>query len=229
MTLVMYDSIYPANLPAGADAYLGYVNGEWPTCATIKAQFPGADFVCLSVTGATTVADGIDVESGDYTQAEGVAWVQQAIAGGAPSPPVWYQSASDLNASLSALAAAGIQRSQVRLLSAHYDWTGTGGPEHICGPSTCGLVSVACDGTQWTDTAAGVGGTEIDQSVLNDDFFGGEVTTPNPQLQDGWAFCSKCASLFYLTAGNNVCPAGGSHSAPPGTSNDYSLIYTPPA
>ena len=64
------------------------------------------------------------------------------------------------------LAGAGIARSSVRLLSAHYKWG-----QHICGPGTCGLVHIPMDGTQWTDSAPGNGGL-VDASVLVNDFFG---------------------------------------------------------
>jgi peptidoglycan hydrolase-like protein with peptidoglycan-binding domain len=110
----MADSIHPQNLPAGYDAYLGYVDGQWPTAAALKAIFPGKP-----------------------------------------------------------LSGLGIARSEVRLVSAHYD-----AGEHICGPSTCKLISVAMDGTQWTDKANGVGGTQIDASVLQDEFLVAPPTVP---------------------------------------------------
>lgn len=179
MTLVMYDAIIPAALPAGADAYLGYVNGAWPTCAAIKTRFPGASFVCLSVTGAATLADGIDVENGDYDQAAGVAWMVQAITGlvAPPGRPVWYESVSQMNSAISALDSAGIQRGEVRLLSAHY-----GAGQHICGPSTCGLVSTDMDGTQWSNSFAGAGGALVDASELQPDFFGGATVETDTGL-----------------------------------------------
>jgi hypothetical protein len=83
--------------------------------------------------------------------------------------PVVYASASNIPPVLAALQAAGIGRAEIRLLSAHYE-----AGRHICGPSTCALPGVpACDGTQWTDKAPGAGGSLIDESILNDDFFNG--------------------------------------------------------
>jgi hypothetical protein len=68
-------------------------------------------------------------------------------------------------------------RAAVRLWSAHY---GLG--EHICGPNSCGQLSIDADGTQWTSTAMG---RNLDQSLLRTDFFG--VPKPPPPPAD-WVF-----------------------------------------
>lgn len=179
MTLTMADSIYPDNLPSGYSAYLGYVDGYWPTAALLPAKFPGKNILSLTVKGGSAVADGCDVENGDLTPARGAQWAKQEIAtrGGRP---VLYASAGTMGAVLSELAAVKVARSSVRLLSAHY-----GDGAHICGPSTCRLVSVTMDGTQWTDTARGSNGTAIDASVLADDFFGAVPSSPYPALRLG--------------------------------------------
>ena len=97
------------------------------------------------------------------------------------------------------LASAGIPRASVRLWSAHY-----GAWEHICGPSTCNMVSVAMDGTQWTSEAMG---RDLDQSVLLASFFGTLPPEPGyvefdmsklPVLQKGASDKSG--------AGFSVCP-----------------------
>lgn len=165
MTLSMADSIYVANLPAGYDAYLGYADGEWPTAAAVEAKFPGKPVVSLTVLGGTTVADGCDIETGDLTPDSGAGWIAWRLSQGAWRP-VGYAGVLNMTAVLAALDARAIQRSQVRLLSAHYD-----AGEHICGPDTCGLVSIPMDGTQWSDSARGTGTSLIDASVLADDFF----------------------------------------------------------
>jgi hypothetical protein len=215
----MADSIIPANLPDGYDAYLGYVDGSYVTCAAIMAQFPAAEHVCLTVTGATMAADGCDIESLDLTVQSGASWLAAKVKSGAT--PVGYSSVSNMDALIADLAALDVSRSSVRLLSAHYD-----AGEHICGPSTCGLVSVPMDGTQWTNTAVGVGGTQIDASVLNDNFFGGgNVGFPATMtMQGGWAWCNKCNGLFTVSGGDpgGVCPAGGQHTG--GSSFGYALL-----
>jgi Putative peptidoglycan binding domain len=170
MTLTMADSIVPGNLPPGYDAYLGYTDGRWPDFQAEVQKFPGKHVLGLAVTAADD-AEGLDVEQYDATPDQVPAWVQRQLARHVLRP-VLYASVSAMGTILMKLAAAGIARSAVRLLSAHY-----GAGEHICGPGTCGLVHIPMDGTQWTDSAAGVGGAAIDASVLADDFFG---TAPAP-------------------------------------------------
>jgi hypothetical protein len=166
MTLRMLDSVEVGNLPPGADAYLGYVDGHFATFPALKRRFPGADLLALAVFSSED-ADGCDCEPGDLTVSQVPAWVGRQLARGAWRPVV-YASASSMGAVLGALNNAGILRSSVRLLSAHY---GVG--KHICGPLTCRQPGCpACDGTQWTDMAPGAGGTLIDESVLLDNFFG---------------------------------------------------------
>jgi hypothetical protein len=179
MTLTMADSITPTNLPAGYSAYLGYVDGKWPTAATLKRQFPAAHILTLTVLGGNAVADGCDVESGDLTPASGAVWVLDRLAAGAVRPVV-YASASVMSGVLASLAARGVARGKVRLLSAHYS-----AGQHVCGPSTCKLLAEPADGTQWTDSAPGVGGTRIDASLLVDGFFGG-TTTPTTPPATSW-------------------------------------------
>ena len=166
MTLTMADSVTPANLPGGYDAYLGYVDGSWPTVPVLRSKFPGKHVVSLTVLGGNDVADGCDIENGDLSPQSGAEWIARRIAAGAWRP-VAYASVSAMGSVQAALAGAGVQRSQVRLLSAHY-----GAGQHICGPSTCGKIHIPMDGTQWTASAPGVGGAPIDASVLENDFFG---------------------------------------------------------
>ena len=170
MTLTMADSITPANLPGGYNAYLGYVDGSWPDFQAEVARFPGAHILSLTVFGGTDVADGCDIENGALSPESGAAYAARRLADG-QWRPVQYADVSNMDDVLAELAKLKIARASVRLLSAHY-----GAGEHICGPGTCN-VSVPMDGTQWTDTAPGVGGSQIDASLLLDDFFGG---TPDP-------------------------------------------------
>lgn len=163
----MPDSITPAYLPGGYPAYLGYVDGRWPTAATLKALHPSAHILTLTVFGGNAVADGCDIETGDLTPAAGAAWIAGRLAAGA-SRPVAYASVSVMSSVLAALSKHGIARGQVRLLAAHY-----GAGEHICGPSSCHEITTGVmDGTQWTDQFKGVNGAPIDMSVLSDNFFG---------------------------------------------------------
>ncbi|HKF33186.1 MAG TPA: peptidoglycan-binding domain-containing protein [Jatrophihabitantaceae bacterium] len=173
----MADSITVADLPAGYNAYLGYVDGLYRTYNELRLKFPGVPAVGLTVLGGFAVADGCDIETFDLTPVTGAEWTAGRLRAGAHRP-ISYASVSNMTSSggvLPQLTARGIARSQVRLLSAHY-----GAGEHICGPGTCGLMSVDADGTQWTDQARGNGGSVIDASVLRDDFFSGSPAPVPP-------------------------------------------------
>jgi len=175
MTLAMPDSTNVNQLPVGYDAYLGYADGEFPTAAALERMFPGANLVILTVTGGTTsahgalVVNGTDTEPGDLNAAAAVRWASGQMTAGRP---VIYASVEGkpgygMKDVRDALAAAGIPRTSVRLLSAHYGF----GP-HICGPHSCDLSDIDMDGTQWTDSFATGSGAVIDMSMLADDFFG---------------------------------------------------------
>jgi hypothetical protein len=151
----MLDSVTPANLPPGADAYAGYADGRFANVAAVKARFPSARVLTIAVF-ASSDAECADCENGDMTPMQVPGWVARQQARGVHLPVV-YASISQMPAVLAALAAAGITRGEVRLWSAHY-----GAGKHIC---------PGMDGTQWTDLAHGTGSTLVDESVLPDDFF----------------------------------------------------------
>jgi hypothetical protein len=162
------DSITVTDLLAGADAYLGYPDGDWPTFPALRARFPDAKLVCLVVSADADPdpdadAAGCDCENGDLTPEQVPGWVKRQRARDVWRP-VAYCSASAAAGLLELLAQAGITRAQIRLLTAHY----THAP-HICAPTVCGYP--AADGTQWTDLAGGLNGSLIDESLLGDDFF----------------------------------------------------------
>ncbi len=163
----MLDSIFASNLPAGADAYLGYVDGAWADFQAEVAKFPHAHVLSMAVFPRDD-AVGCDREPGDLALGDIAVWVKRQIARGVWRPVV-YASVSGMDFCVQALRVAGITRPAVRLMTAHY-----GAGNHICGPATCNLVTVAADGTQWRDNAPGAGGTLVDESVLLDDFFGAQ-------------------------------------------------------
>ena len=184
MTLAMPDSIRVADLPAGYPAYLGYADGNWPTATDLAKRFPQAHRVILTVTGGDLNADGIDCEPGNPDARSSAEWV--ARVGSPGFRPVIYASVIGtpgygMGDVLNQLAAHRIPRASVRLLTAHYEWKTSHGADpinlHICGPSTCNLLPVEADGTQWTDVWPGANhGSIIDLSALRPDFFG----TPPP-------------------------------------------------
>jgi hypothetical protein len=195
MTLRMLDSITVGNLPPGADAYLGYVDGYWPTFAALGQAFPHAQLLSMTVQPGYN-ADACDCENGDLTPADVPGWVKRQLARGQWRPVV-YANASTMPGVLADLDAAGVARSSVRLLTAHYDG------EHICGPGSCGTLGPSqADGTQWRETAPGMHGTEVDESMLEDDFF---ETTPGPVLVS-WV-TAGLGSLVQLAADQHTSPA----------------------
>jgi len=175
VTLRMADSVDVTHLPDGYDCYAGYTSGLFPTWPAVKRIF--AQFHLLSIAiDAAHDADCLDIEGGDATNAEAPGWIKRQMRRGEPRPCV-YTSAGNAAALIRVIEDAGIARSQFRLWSAHY-----GEGKHICGPGVCGFP--AADGTQWTDTAPGRNGSEIDESVLRDGFFGGSVSLTGPEHWD---------------------------------------------
>lgn len=158
MSLVMFDSVDAALLPAGY-AYAGYVNGKYANVAELRRRFPHADVLSITVT-ADADADCLDVEAEDADVSQVTGWVLRQEKAGSARPCI-YASAGIMDQVLTQLDRAGIARDKVRLWSAHY------AGEHICGPGSCGYPQA--DGTQWTDSARGM---NLDQSLLQAGFFG---------------------------------------------------------
>lgn len=75
----MYDSITPANIPAGAVLVAGYADGFYANLSGLAARFPGATVVSIAVHPSTR-AQVLDVESGDATPAQAVQWCTQTMA-----------------------------------------------------------------------------------------------------------------------------------------------------
>lgn len=71
----MYDAIEASNLPLGAGIYAGYVNGNWPSYNAIKARFPHATVVGISVSASADEGTILDCEPGNCTPEECPAWV----------------------------------------------------------------------------------------------------------------------------------------------------------
>jgi hypothetical protein len=181
--ITMFDTAINSQFPAGAAAYAGYVDGgvgNQPNYAFIVSTFPKAQHLSIALF-AENNADTLDVEAGASTPSDIPGWYSRQVARGIQRPVI-YASASTMNSEiLGVLSGAGIARSSVRLWSAHY-----GAGEHICGPASCGVLSVNADGTQWTDSAQGL---VLDQSLLLGTFFGTDTTAPQPvteaELQSG--------------------------------------------
>jgi hypothetical protein len=166
VTISMYDGAFNNQFPASPQAVAGYVDGgigNQPNYAWIVSAFPGASHLSIALFAGHD-ADCLDVEPGAASPSDIPGWHARQVRRGI-ARPVIYASASVMNEQvLPVLSRAGIARPSVRLWSAHY---GLG--EHICGPRSCGALSVDADGTQWTQAAMG---RVLDQSLLLGDFFG---------------------------------------------------------
>ena len=167
----MFDSAYDSAFPRGAQCYAAYLDGQvgsQPNYSWIVAEFPNAHHLSITLSAGED-ADCLDIENGAATPGQAAGWWQRQRKRGLERPCL-YASASVMQASIVPLVRAGtIARPLVRLWSAHY------AGEHICGPGTCGAVSLDADGCQWTDMAFG---RSLDQSLLLADFFG---TAPPPK------------------------------------------------
>jgi hypothetical protein len=198
MTIRMYDSVTVDNLPAGNPAYLGYVNGRFPTFAALKTRFPHSHLLDLTVF-SNGEATGCDVENGDMSVSQAIPWVKNAIARGVYRPVIYANAGTMVSVGLN-LQAAGIGRMTVRLLSAHYQ-SGV----HICSPNSCaytvaGHVVPSCDGTQWRDNAPGNNGTLVDESILDDAFF---APKPQPPIA-----VRKAGEMILVTIDRTTVPEG---------------------
>jgi hypothetical protein len=177
----MYDTTLNDQFPAGAAAYAAYVDGgigNQPNYAFVVRTFPEAQHLSIALFSGDN-ADALDVEPGASAPSDVPGWYARQVARGGQRPVI-YASASTMNDSiLPVLSGAGIARAGTRLWTAHY---GLG--EHICGPSSCGALSIVADGTQWTSNARGL---VLDQSLLADDFFAGSAdpTVTEAELQSG--------------------------------------------
>jgi Putative peptidoglycan binding domain len=168
MTITCFDTAFNDQFPAGAAAYAAYIDGgigNQPNYAYIVSAFPEARHLSIALF-ASDDADALDVESGASVPSDIPGWFARQVARGVQRPVI-YASVSTMESLVRPVVASlpGAV-SAVRLWTAHYG--SVLGP-HVCGPSTCGELSVSADGTQWTSNAMGL---VLDQSILADDFFG---------------------------------------------------------
>ncbi len=177
MTITMFDSIFNGQLPPGGAAYAGYVDGaigNQPDYGYIVSAFPGARHLSIALFAASD-ADALDVEPGAASPSDIPSWYARQRRRGIARPCIYANASTMGRLVLPAIAAVPVLRTAVRLWTAHY-----GAGEHICGPRSCGQLSIDADGTQWTDAALG---RTLDQSLLLDDFFGTPVPAPAPYAE----------------------------------------------
>lgn len=179
--ITCYDTAYNNQFPGGAPAYAAYVDGgigNQPNFAHVVSAYPSAHHLSIALF-ADHDADALDVEPGAAMVADIAKWVARQKARGIQRPVI-YASADTMEAEVvPVVTVLPGARAAVRLWTAHY---GLG--EHICGPKSCGALSIDADGTQWTSSAKGL---VLDQSLLAADFFGTSPLPANwvyPQVRD---------------------------------------------
>lgn len=116
----MQDSVNAAALIPGADFYAGYVDGHYANVAAIRARFPHTRVVTITVLGGNTVADVVDIETGDCTPASGAAWAHRRHLAGAH--PTLYCNTSTRPAVEHECAQLGLAlHRDYEIWEAHYD------------------------------------------------------------------------------------------------------------
>ncbi len=160
-----------------APAVGGYIAGNsWPTYFPYAAARPDLVAVgrLVSITLTSSAAGRcLDVEPGGATNTGAARWFV-GLADSSDGKPIFYTSASNVQALINALATGGIQRDQYFIWSAHYTFV-----RHICAPNTCGRAP-QCDGTQWTDAVPG----NCDGSTMFSYVFQAASPPPPPQEVD---------------------------------------------
>ena len=161
---VMYDGVDPSSVPAGADVYAGYVNGNWPSYNALVAKFPNAQHVPITVFSAGD-AQVLDVEQGDASAADVPAWLNRQRARGQHRPTIYcsrigapgygWQNVID------ACNSAGVALPDF--------WIA----DYTSGPHGLTLGNVTAVAIQWTDHGG------YDESVINDPSWPNR-SKPNP-------------------------------------------------
>lgn len=182
------DSVDPRTLPSGMDGYMAYINGLYEDYATTRRLFPGKPVWGLSVNG-WPAGQGVDSEWGDASPAVAAQCTKTQLLLGVDRPVV-YCPLEWMSETLAAHDALGVNRTDYRLIVAHWDGpTMPGAPRvgmHICTPASCGSWGAVHipDGTQWYS------GPAYDLSLV-------------------------FSSFLYVGSASGVVPAAGKGSAMP--------------
>jgi nucleoid-associated protein YgaU len=106
MPRLMYDAVTAHQVPADATLIAGYVNGRYANMVAMRARFPHALLVGISVSAHADAGTVLDVERGDATPAEAPGWVTMRRHAGVD--PTVYCSASVLAEVVAAFRHAGV-------------------------------------------------------------------------------------------------------------------------
>jgi hypothetical protein len=84
-----YDGVNAEMVPAGADGYMGYIDGLYRSFEDLKLKFPLAKHLAIAVNPADNAADVLDVEKGDATPSDAPGWVVRRRRSGHKFPTVY--------------------------------------------------------------------------------------------------------------------------------------------
>jgi len=153
---IMYDSVNINSLPAG-NIYAGYVGGLYPTYEQLVQKFPGKRIVSIAI-NASESAQVLDIETGDATNQQAVAWVQAMRKAGRKRPTI-YTFEANFAAVKAEFTAAHVELPDFWIAS----WTAT--PQVIPG-----TVAV-----QWFTNA------DYDESQITDQYWPDTAPAPAPK------------------------------------------------
>jgi hypothetical protein len=161
----MYDSTTEDQIPKEPHAVAAYINGKYENYDRCKQLFPHARILRLSVTG-DVVADGYDMEKGDYQNDEAGKLYKIAKDAGVWRPCFYAQLSGNMPAVKKALNTVIAVRDDVRLWVAYYNRASDLPSEY--------------DAHQFTDRALG---RNLDESICADTFFQPAKVTPDTPAQ----------------------------------------------
>ena len=152
--LTMYDSVTVTDIPKEPAAVAAYINGIYKNIDEVRARFPRARILTISVTG-DVVADCYDIEHGDYKASDVERLYHIAHDAGVWRPCFYAQLSGVMPQVKDELnKIPGLVREDVRLWVAYYN----GLPD----------LPVTYDAHQFTDHALG---RNLDESICSDTFF----------------------------------------------------------
>jgi hypothetical protein len=172
---IFYDSVTATDIPVSVggkpiDGVLGYVDGRYAWSEAAWNRFSSATTKVRIAVLPTTVADVLDVESGNPSTPEDcVSWYRKCIAAGVPRPTI-YCSYSAAPAIEAAFQRAGY-KGAVDFDIAH--WTGR--PHTL---TLSGVFRVPC--VQYSSPETGAGG-HFDLNLVTDDNW------PRPATPSTWS------------------------------------------
>jgi hypothetical protein len=196
MTILQGEDSVNAALETNSDFLCFYSAGSFANGTATKAKFPGKLYMGITPSVSEIPgADTLDIENGDATPAQAPTFVINAKPPNLNLPGL-YASESNIAAVVSACSNAGIPRSHYYLFQA--DWNDKDS------------IPAGIDIAQYENTVP------YDKDVAYSYVFKALNTPPKPPAptsgnQVGWAWCNRCASLFWAASKANVCPAGGKH------------------